>query len=70
MLAHYKSHPGVAMDDVLTKKSHSCSLCDMSFPQRRKLDDHYVSAHDAIIDGTGTRSNINESHGVENLSVH
>ncbi|XP_037029896.1 zinc finger protein OZF-like [Bradysia coprophila] len=67
MLAHYKSHPGVAMEDVLTKKSHTCSLCDMSFPQRRKLDDHYVSAHDAIIDGTG-RSNLSEV--TENVAVY
>lgn len=70
MLAHYKSHPGVAIDEVLTKKSHTCSLCDMSFPQRRKLDDHYVAVHDAIIDGTGTRSNIIEPVGVENLTVY
>lgn len=68
MLAHYKSHPGVAMDDVLTKKSHSCSLCDMSFPQRRKLDDHYVSAHDAIIDGTA-RNALPETAGMEHVSV-
>lgn len=67
MLAHYKSHPGVAMEDVLTKKSHTCSLCDMSFPQRRKLDDHYVSAHDAIIDGTG-RSNLSDV--TENVAVY
>ncbi len=69
MLAHYKSHPGVAMDDVLTKKSHSCSLCDMNFPQRRKLDDHYVSAHDAIIDGSG-RNNLTEGKSNESLSVY
>lgn len=67
MLAHYKSHPGVN-DDVLPKKLHTCTLCDVSFPQRRKLDDHYVSAHDAIIDGT-CRNNFPEATTIENLSV-
>lgn len=69
MLAHYKTHPGVAMDEVIAKKSYTCSLCYISFTQRRKLDDHFVSVHDAIIGGTGTKSNVNETH-VDKLSFY